>query len=362
MSCLSRYLRCFRLIPVMLLLLCTACATRPGGYTNSDGSTIDKSIFEVAEWMVRSRLSQADSTPQGPFKDYRIPLVRSPEGTAPALPDEFSVTWLGHASVLLRMDGQVILTDPHFSERASPVSWAGPRRRVPPPYQLENLPHVDVVVLSHNHYDHLDLPSLKALYAQAGGPPQLLAPAGLAPWLVEQGFSGARSLGWWESIELGPLHITGLPAHHGSGRGLFDKNATHWGGWLIRSPHFSTYFAGDTGYSADFTEIGRRTGGMDLALIPVGAYQPRDFMADQHVDPTQAVQIFQDVRARLALGIHWSTFEMASEPLDAPIADLAHALQAASIPPAQFRLVPIGSTLRLGTHGQWAPPPWHPYF
>lgn len=312
-------------------------------FVNSDGSTINKPFSQVMNLFWR-KWQEADSRrPQQPLE-----VVRDAQGTAAAQPDELSATWIGHATLLLRMEGTTILTDPHFSERASPVSWAGPKREIPLPYTLAELPHIDVVVISHNHYDHLDLPTLQALAQQAGGPPQVFVPNGLADWLREQGIPQVQALGWWQEAEAKPgFRVIGVPAHHWSARALHDRNHSHWSGWVLRSAHFSTYFSGDTGYSDDFKVIGERLGGVDLALVPVGAYEPRDFMREQHVNPSEALQIVQDVRARYGIGMHWGTFDLSLEPLDAPLREVPQALKEAGLGEEKLKLLKPGATWRL---------------
>ena len=278
--------------------------------------------------------------------------MRDEAGKHAALQGELSVTWIGHATALLRIGGMNVLTDPNFSERASPVSWAGPKRQVPTPYAIDQLPHIDAVLISHNHYDHLDEASVLALNQQAGGPPLFLVPAGLGPWFAERGITSVRSLEWWQSERLGPLTVHAVPAHHWSARGLTDRNRSHWAGWVVQGAGKSAYFAGDTGYSQDFTVIGEKLGPFDLALLPVGAYEPRDFMREQHIDPSEAVAIHRDVRAKVSVGIHWGTFDMADEALDAPLTELPRARQQAGLPDSAFRLLTHGETLVLQT-----PPP-----
>ncbi len=274
------------------------------GYTNSDGSVIDKPLSAVLGWALSSFWAGLPKPPAEHVQGYHFPVVCDAQGVAPARPSELSVTWIGHATALIRINGTTVLTDPHFSERASPLSWVGPRRRTPLPYALEELPHIDVVVISHNHFDHLDEPSVLALVRQSGGAPVFIVPQGLDRWFTERAIPTVHSLGWWQTYTLNGFEVVGTPARHWSGRDLTDRNQTQWSGWVLRSGGMSAYFAGDSGYSADFAAIGQRLGPFDLALIPVGAYLPRDFMADQHASPTEAVMIHQDVRATVSVGIH----------------------------------------------------------
>lgn len=264
-----------------------------------------------------------------------------------------SLTWIGHASVLLQIDGVNVLIDPIFSKRASPFTFAGPERRVPPGLTLAELPHIDVVLISHSHYDHLDEASVKALNAQPGGALLFLVPLGIKTWLAEKGISNAHESDWGDHTLAARLNFWFVPATHWSARSLTDRNETLWGGWAIRtSPEaahpLSVHFAGDTGYSRDAKRIGAAFGCFDLALIPIGAYAPRWFMGPQHVDPQQAVQIFEDVHAKKAIGIHWGTFELNDEALDEPPKKLAEATRAAGLRDDAFTVLHHGQMIRPG--------------
>jgi N-acyl-phosphatidylethanolamine-hydrolysing phospholipase D len=267
-----------------------------------------------------------------------------------------ALTWIGHASTLLQAGGANLLTDPIFSERASPLRFAGPKRHVPPGLAAAELPRIDAVLISHNHYDHLDVASVKALAAQAGGPPRFIVPLGLAPWFARIGIASKDvvELDWWKSAQVGAVEIVFTPAQHWSGRSLADRMATLWGGYAIFAPDFHAWFAGDTAYSKDFAEIHRRFAarqgagrGFDLALIPIGAYEPRWFMRAQHVDPEEAVRIHRDVFAERSIGIHWGTFQLTDEPLDEPPLALQRALRLAGLDDGAFGTLAVGETRRL---------------
>jgi N-acyl-phosphatidylethanolamine-hydrolysing phospholipase D len=307
----------------------------------------------VLKWQWE-RLTQG--LPKPPANDYRFPVLKPDLGWLKANKDMPSVTWIGHATALLQLGGKNVLTDPMFSERASPFTFIGPRRKVPLPVQIAELPHIDLVVISHNHYDHLDRASVEQLNRQDGGPPLFLVPLGLRDWFRALGIDNVREMDWWDKTSLDKLDITFVPATHWSARSLFDRSETLWGGWVLqasapahadRGAPFTVYFAGDTGYSKDFQDIGARFPHVDLALIPIGAYAPRWFMQGQHVDPAQAVQIHRDVHATRSIGIHWGTFELADEPLDEPPQALATAMQQANLPPEQFVTLKHGETLKL---------------
>lgn len=321
---------------------------RPDGFVNTDGSRPSKGLAQLLRWRWEAYRSAVPAPPTQVYKGYEAFPVLRPDiarladpGPAPLL------TWIGHATNLLQIDGVNVLTDPHFGERASPFSFTGPTRKVPLPVALAELPRIDVVVISHNHYDHLDVGTIEALAGQAGGPPLFLVPLGVELWFEDLDIENVRAMDWWESIALRSLSIHFVPVHHWSARGLGDRNETLWGGWVLKSPDTSVFFAGDSGYSRDFAEIGARFGGFDLALIPIGAYEPRWFMKEQHVNPEEAVQVHWDLKARRSVGIHWGSFELTDEALDQPIIDLARALKKFDVDPDVFKLLQHGQTMEI---------------
>lgn len=268
---------------------------------------------------------------------------------APALPVERAegprITMVGHASVLIQIAGINVLTDPVWSDRASPVSFAGPRRVTEPGIAFDDLPAIDAVLISHSHYDHMDVATLRRL--QATHAPLMVMPLGNDA-IVRAAVPGARVAtgDWHDRIEIGDRAWTTLTrANHWSARGVADRRMALWAGHLIETAAASVWFAGDTGYGdgAIFRDLRERHGAPDVALIPIGAYEPRWFMAAQHVNPAEAVRILQDVGASDALGIHWGTFQLTDEPRDAPRLALATALSAAGIPPRRFAAAQPGS-------------------
>jgi L-ascorbate metabolism protein UlaG (beta-lactamase superfamily) len=286
-----------------------------------------------------------DGLPHRPEGGYRFETVKS--DFSPALNP--SLTWIGHATVLVRVGGLSILTDPQFSERASPLSFAGPRRVVPPAPGLDQLPHIDAVLISHNHYDHLDLDSVKKLAAQPGGSPRFFVPLGLKDWFSRQGIEDVTELGWWQSRSFKGIEVHFVPVQHWSKRTLTDENRTLWGGWVLRHAELSFFFAGDAGYSRDFADIRARFGGFDLAAFPIGAYEPRWFMKIMHMDPAEAVQAHKDVNARQSLAIHWGTFDgLTDESLYEPPQRLAEERRKAGLSEDQFFVLKHGETRSLG--------------
>ena len=227
-----------------------------------------------------------------------------------------SITWVGHATLLVQMNGVNALTDPQWSERASPVSWGGPRRLSPPGLAFEDLPPIHVVILSHDHYDHLDFITVKRLADTHN--PLFLVPLGMKAWFAKNGMNHVEELDWWQEREFRGVKFVCLPAQHFSQRTLWDGNERLWASWAMLRPERRLYFSGDTGYFDGFKEIGRKLGPFDLAAIAIGAYVPPEIMKSVHTTPEEAVQTSLDLNARILLGIHWGTFDLAEEPLEEP--------------------------------------------
>lgn len=265
---------------------------------------------------------------------------------------DVSVTWIGHATALWQLGGLNILTDPHFSDRASPVSFAGPQRQVALPIVLADLPRIDVVLISHNHYDHLDAPTVKALNRQAGGPPLFVVPLGMDLWLNAEGVTRVQRMDWWERLDVkalqGQVSIHFVPVQHWSSRTPWDRNASLWGGFVAQATldgaPYSMFFTGDTGYSKDFADIGAKFGGFDFSQIAVGCYLPRWFMREQHVNEEEAVKIHLDVKSKLSMGVHWGTFRLCDDAIEAPIDELPKARKKLGVDDAAFVLFALGET------------------
>jgi len=289
--------------------------------------------MEWADWP-----SMADRVPT---TDVALESVQSPPADRP------QATWVGHSTVLIQYQSVSILTDPIFSERASPVSFAGPRRITAPAITIAQLPEIDLVVISHNHYDHLDLASVRALATRV----KLWAvPLGVADFIRDAIGQNANviELDWWQSHDTDRFSIVATPSQHWSGRGLRDRYQSHWASWAVQIDDFQLWFAGDTGYNdVQFAEIGRRLPDINLGLIPIGAYEPRDFMKDMHVNPAEAAQIHTDVGAAQSIGIHWGTFPLTAEPPDEPPRLLLDAMLERNIARSQFRAIAVGETIVL---------------
>lgn len=256
------------------------------------------------------------------------------------------IWWLGHSTLLLQIGGVRFLTDPVFSRRVSPVSFAGPQRKTEVAATIAELPSIDAVVISHNHYDHLDSYSVNQLIKRF---PEVhfFVPLGLKRWMVRRGAKQVTELDWWDNTVFRDSQITCVPARHWSSRTLWDRNRSLWAGWFIRYCDFRFYFMGDTGYTHQLSEISDRLGAPDLAAIPIGAYQPRWFMQQQHIDPFQAVQLHRELLCKRSLAIHWGAFELADEPLDEPPLKLEEALRDLGVASSDFQLIKIGSSIDL---------------
>ena len=275
----------------------------------------------------------------------RVP-VQPHRPPRPSGPDEMVVTFIGHATFLIQTSGGNLLTDPMYSQRASPLRVAGPRRVAAPGVEFDDLPQIDLVLLSHNHYDHCDLPTLRALEGRFH--PRLITPLGNGRLVRSAGVHRVEELDWWQQAAPASLHVTLVPAQHFSARGPFDRNRALWGGFIIESGSLRIFFAGDSGYGDHFAEIRERFAPIDLALLPIGAYEPRWFMKDVHMDPEEAVQAHLDLGANRSIGMHFGTFQLTTEGIADPVKGLDKALQAEEIPSSWFQVLEFGESLRIG--------------
>ncbi|CDR35143.1 MBL fold metallo-hydrolase [Criblamydia sequanensis] len=257
---------------------------------------------------------------------------------------ENQVLWIGHSTLLIQCEGINILTDPVFSNRCSPLAFAGPKRLVKPALSLKELPKIDYVLISHNHYDHLDEKTVKFL----GNNPKWLIPLGLKKWFLKRHITNLVELDWWQSYKTKRIEFFCLPAQHWSKRRIRDDFKTLWASWAIFRKDHRFWFAGDTGYNPyQFKEIGRRLGPFDFSAIPIGGYQPRWFMRKYHINPEEAVRIHLEVQSKLSLGIHWGTFKLTDEPILEPPLELEKARKKWHLRKKDFVTLPVGEILKI---------------
>jgi N-acyl-phosphatidylethanolamine-hydrolysing phospholipase D len=280
------------------------------------------------------------------FADYeanahKVPRVETDIAAIQHPMDALQVTWIGHATILIQYNGVNILTDPMFSDRASPVSFLGPKRYNPPALQIEDLPPIDYIVISHSHYDHLDQNTVQ----QIGSRAKWLVPLGLQKWFVRAGVNAENIMefDWWDLRQFAKTTITATPAQHWSARSLWDRNKTLWASWILQIDDKTIWYSGDTGYNPkQFKEIGEKFNTINLALISIGAYEPRWFMKDMHINPEEAVQIHLDIKSEHSIAVQWGTFQLTSEPIDDPPLKLREALAEKNIPTGKFEFMKIG--------------------
>lgn len=348
-------------VGLLAAITITACASFTGGaggaqakFQNNDAKFEPKGLLAVVQWQWGAFMDGLPKPPQQPTPTVApdLAFIQANSGAK----GQPAVTWIGHATVLAQLGGLNVLTDPIFSERASPFSFVGPKRSQPPALSLATLPRIDVVLISHNHYDHLDLESVRALALQKDGAPLYLVPMGNAAWFQALGISNVVEMAWWQSHRVQNVEFVFTPVQHWSGRSLGDRLQTLWGGFAVLAPDSHLYFGGDTGYSGDFKRTRERFasrqtpaqgGGFDIALLPIGAYEPRDFMRDQHVNPAEAVQIHRDLGAKRSMAMHFGTFELTNESLDEPPKALVQAKAEQGVADDAFTVLAVGQTLRL---------------
>jgi len=290
----------------------------------------------VFKWAVVDRVlgrRRPDSRPaQAPRVAVDLEALRQP----PRAGEGVRLTWIGHASWLVQLDGVSLLIDPVFSDSIAP----GVRRRVPPALTTRDLPNIDAQLVTHNHRDHLDLPSVKGVARP------VVAGLGLAALFVGNGLA-CTELDWWGETRVGDVTVRFVPSQHWSRRGLNDANETLWGGFVIEGSSARVYHSGDTAYFEGFAEIKKRSGPIDAALLPIGAYDPAWFMSKQHINPEEAVRAFGDLGAREFVAMHWGTFQLTDEPLDEPPARLSAEWRRLGLDPARCHVPPIGGSLRV---------------
>jgi L-ascorbate metabolism protein UlaG (beta-lactamase superfamily) len=312
-----------------------------GQHFFNPGDDQSRGFGDFLRWQLTKRAVPWPDSYPSPFQD-----------TPPARVSgrDLRISLVGHATFLIQFAGYNVLTDPVWSERASPFSFAGPRRHNPPGIPFDRLPRVDVVLISHNHYDHMDLPSILRIWTR--DQPRIIAPLGNDTIIrAHAPLIHVSTLDWGDRLEIIPgLHIFMEPAHHWSARATNDRNHALWAAFVIRAAGRSVYFAGDTGYGGGrhFRGTAARHPNLDIALLPIGAYEPRWFMASNHMNPSDAVSAFRILRARSALGYHWGTFRLTDEGVDQPVHDLAGALKNEGIPAQRFAAMRPGQVWMLG--------------
>ncbi len=301
----------------------------------------DHGFWKALQWHLGLSQKEPPVFSAGTVPPY-VPDVVKPDLERILRPDpsKIQITWIGQSSFLIQVDGMNILTDPVFSDRASPFSFIGPKRVAPPGIPFEALPPIQAVVISHNHYDHLDAPTIRML----GNAPRYIVPLGLAAWFSGQGITNVTELDWWQEARMGRSVITAVPAQHFSARTLFDRNKTLWAGWIIRADAGTVYFAGCTGYMPEFKKIGKRFGPMIVSLLPIGGYSPRWFMRPVHMDPPEAVQAHRDLGSGVSIAMHWGTFRLTDEPMAEPPLYLEKSLKEAGVGKEEFIVMKFGET------------------
>ena len=298
--------------PLILLVLLSSC------------SILEDEVFKNTDNQAMLNEDLVDEKKSPPFSFFRA--LQSVEREEIEISNEYNsisekplgyTSWIGHSSFIINNYDLNIITDPIFSNRASPLSFLGPKRLIKPAIGYKNLPKVDVVVISHNHYDHLDLGSIKKL--NSINPDTIfLVPLKLKNWFMNKGIKNVFEFEWWQSKTIKNTTFTFVPVQHWSRRGLFDKNKSLWGGWWIENPNIKLVHLGDTGYSKDFVEINKRLGNPDIAFIPIGAYSPRRIMKKSHMNPEEALDAAFDLGAKKSIGMQWGTFILTTEPIREP--------------------------------------------
>jgi len=268
-------------------------------------------------------------------------LIKQPDS------NQVQITWIGHSTFLIQAEGVNLLTDPIWSDSCGPNSFLKVSRVVPPGVPFDGLPPIHAVLISHNHYDHLDAPTVKRL----GNGPTYFVPLGIAKWFEKRKIKNVVELDWWQTFPFHGLKVHSVPIQHFSNRTLFDRNETLWSGWIVETKSAKIFFAGDTGYSPVFKEIGDRFGPIQISIIPIGAYRPRWFMSPVHVDPPEAIKILKDTHSQVAIAGHWGTFKLSDEPLGEPPVYLRKALREDGMDEGQFIPMKFGETLSLSKEG-----------
>ncbi|MCP5532348.1 MAG: MBL fold metallo-hydrolase [Akkermansiaceae bacterium] len=304
----------------------------------------DHSVLDILWWKLGVRHRETpvwEDAPDTPAEHIALDpaALRSPPTAG------WRVLWLGHSSFLLQGAEVSLLIDPVFSPHCAPLPFPSLRRLVDPPCGIRDLPEIDAVLLSHSHYDHCDVPTLEAL----GNDIPLIVPEGHRSWLAKKGFRDVREAAWFESLSFRKgVTFTATPSQHFTARTPFDRNRAHWCGWLVEGGGCKLWHAGDSAWCPAFREIGERLGPIDLGMIPIGAYQPRSIMRSMHMNPEEAVDVFEDTRCRRAIAMHWGTFRLTDEPMGEPPLRLRNELRKRGIADDVFRVPMVGEMFEVG--------------
>jgi N-acyl-phosphatidylethanolamine-hydrolysing phospholipase D len=321
-----------------------------GGFRNPWPGSAPHGVGGLIKWMLGRSRAETDAAPPAHVDRPGIsPSARRPRDRA----DQLTITWVGHSSFLVQCRGLNILTDPVWSDRASPVSFAGPHRLVPPAVPFEDLPPIDITLVSHDHYDHLDDATVRRLIGRF---PDMkwLAPLRVGAFLRKRGASDVTELDWWEELETRGVSVGCTPAQHFSGRYPWNRDSTLWCGWALEfDDETRVFFAGDTGLHPEFGDIARRFGPFDMAILPIGAYEPRWFMRPVHMTPEDSVYAFQqlvdgDAGRCVMVGSHWGTFRLTSEPVMEPPALTRETWSRAGLPEEQLWILAHGEAREIG--------------
>ena len=305
-----------------------------GTYANTSGVAYESSFNKLLKWSWERRSKNLET-----FEfEVEIPNYKEIYEN-----ENIVITWIGHESFLYQNKDINVLTDPHFTQRASPLNFAGPKRYMAPGMKIDDLPNIDVVTISHSHYDHLDYKSVKLLSEKFENI-LFLVPLGLKKWFESKGIYNVRELDWWDSFTIKETLVTFAPVQHWSARGLFDRNETLWGAWHFKNKFHSFIHLGDTGYTDDFRVIREKLGPVDLAAIPIGAYEPRWIMEFSHINPEEAVMTFLDLEASKAIGMAWGTFILTDEPVKEPPRELLKELKKSNISNEDFFILKHGES------------------
>ena len=337
-------------VSMVFLSACTNASsinTRPAHHTDNGFKNIyiddpDKGFMDFVkmrffgeEWIDPSPYAD-----QIPWQPLDLERVNSPSPNP-------KISWLGHSTFLIQFNGINLLTDPAFADRVSPFSFAGPKRYTKHTIDYNQLPQIDYVVISHNHYDHLDSQAINVLNNQTT-PPTYFVPLGLKQWLLDNAIPALsiHEMDWYESKTENRLKIDAYPSQHWSARGLFDRFETLWASWRLELDGFSLWFAGDTGYNEQlFTELGEKMPAVDVSLIPIGAYAPRSFMKTYHTNPEESVLIHQLIKTKTSIGMHWGTYPLTAEAPTEPPIKLKEAIQKYQVNKDDFIVMSLGETL-----------------